>query len=268
MNTLLILCLCFAVETSTLAKESPAVKILVIGRTGSGKSTLINNIFGRKIAVVGHRPFPETTRVTRHRADIHEVSVTACDTPGLGDASGKETDYVKEISVKCGDPDLVIFCLSMDNIRWQNDDISAIKTVTTQLGAAIWEHFVLVLTFGDKYIKTLPNKEQKQKEAFDERRSDLKTLFEKALLEVGVPSMSKGVRTAVSAKGVRHLPGTPNWLSELMVTCLSQTGERGNEGFRQILLGRIRNPNEDDFDKPEDEQPLVFTESLCMLMQL
>ena len=75
----------------------------------------------------------------------------------------------------------------------------------------------------------------------------------------------------MSAKGRKDLPGVSNWLTELMVTCLVQIKERGKEGVRQMILRRLKFPNEvyeDDFEKPEYEQPFIFTESLCSLLKL
>ena len=254
--------------TQSEGSENPSsVKILVIGRTGSGKSTLINNILGRKIATVGHRPFPKTTKVSVYQEEIYGVNVTACDTPGLQDATGQEEDYLNKIKVSCGDADLVVFCLSMDNVRWHNDDEEAIKAVTEHLGKEIWEHSVLVLTFADKLVGNYP--EDQQMEIFNERISDLKQKFQESLLKVGV--LSDKIFSAVSAKGHKDLPGVSNWLTELMVTCLSQTQESGKEGFRQIILQRMKFPeelDENDYNKPEYEQPLIFTESLCSIMKL
>ena len=90
---------------------------------------------------------------------------------------------MEKIKASCGDPDLVLFCLSMDNTRWHSDDKDAIETVTHYLGKKIWENTVLVdlLTFADK---RLPSTEA----AFKERISDLETLFRKALLNVNVPT--------------------------------------------------------------------------------
>lgn len=248
--------------TLYVATSQAEVKILVIGRTGSGKSTLINNILGRKVAKVGDRPFPQTKTFSVYEEEIHGIHVTACDTPGLGDASRKEADYMTKMKTFCGDPDLVLFCLSMDNTRWHDDDEEAIKIVTDHLGKEIWDNSALVLTFADQRIPC-------SKTDFKERISDLETLFKATLTKVGVSSSK--IRSAVSAKGHKDLPGVSNWLTELMVTCLVQIKERGKEGLRQMVLGRLIFPdevNKIDFEKPEYEQPFVFTESLCFLLKL
>lgn len=249
------------VPGSSEATEPASVKILILGRTGSGKSTLINNILGRKIASVGHRPFPETSTVSEYKEVVHGVSVTVCDTPGLGDASGNEEDYMRKIQASCDNPDLVLYCQSMDNTRWQTDDEEALKTVTKHLGNKIWEHSVLVLTFADKFVTNYNLKNEVAK-AFEQRIADLELLFKDALGKIGLQVKSKGnIYSAVSANDSRHLPGMPDWMGSLMITCLAATHENGIEGFRQIMLGRLADPH------PEDEVPLTWTGTICNVMQ-
>ena len=230
-----VLCLIPGSFLGSEPAEPASVKILVLGRTGSGKSTLINNILGRKIASVGHRPYPETNTVSVYQEVVHGVRVTVCDTPGLGDASGKEDEYMKKIKASCDDPDLVIFCLNMDNTRWHTDDDQALKTVTKHLGDKIWEHSVLVLTFADKFVTNLD--ENDDIKAFKQRRSDLKKLFKGALQEIGIKVPHKHPYSAMSAKGPRKLPGVHSWMTNLMITCLTATHENGKEGLRQIIVG-------------------------------
>ena len=78
--------------------------------------------------------------------------------------------------------------------------------------------------------------------------------------------------SAVSARGTRHLPGVLDWLSKLIVTCLSRTKYSGSGGLLEIIINRMKfeeEINKYDFSKPEYEQPIVITRSLlCWLMKM
>ena len=276
---IIIFLLCHSIAFHSIAtaqalgsQSSHTVTILVIGRTGSGKSTLINNILGRDIAPVGHKLSPKTRTVSVYEEEISGASVTACDTPGLRDALDKEEDYMDKIKVSCGDPDLVLFCQSMDNARWQSDDTEAVKIVTDHLGKDIWKNSVLVLTRADKLVDSdMPrNYSKKQINDFKQKISEFVNMFHDALSKAGI-SRAITVPSAVSAKGLRDLPGVQYWLTELMVTCLSRSSERGRDGLTKMIKDRLKSPetmSDDEFNKPEHEQPFVVTSSLCELIKL
>ena len=64
---------------------------------------------------MGHRIDPQTTTVSAYQVEISGVDVTACDTPGLRDATGQDEEHMKRIkaaSCVLNVPDLVIFFLS------------------------------------------------------------------------------------------------------------------------------------------------------------
>ena len=56
---------------------------MLIGATGTGKSTTLNAIFEADTAKVGHGFAPETINVTEHR--LNNI-LRFWDTPGLGDS--------------------------------------------------------------------------------------------------------------------------------------------------------------------------------------
>ena len=70
---------------SKLRSDCPQLRILVIGETGVGKSTLINNLLGEDVADVGHSMNSAASDVSWYEGVIQGVPVKVYDTPGLAD---------------------------------------------------------------------------------------------------------------------------------------------------------------------------------------
>ena len=74
--------------------------IMLIGATGTGKSTTLNAIFQTDTAKVGHSFAPETMDVTEHR--LNNI-LRFWDTPRLGDSAERDKTHSQKIISKLRD---------------------------------------------------------------------------------------------------------------------------------------------------------------------
>ena len=125
--------------------------ILVIGRTGVGKSTLINNLLGKDVATVGHKLQSETPKVYPHEYSVEGVPIVVYDTPGLGDVKGEESerrhlDIMKGLLAR-GKIHLVVYCFQMTETEMKSSLVGTLHKYH-EIGVD-WRQSIIALTFAD-----------------------------------------------------------------------------------------------------------------------
>ena len=148
------------------ADTCPEFGVLLIGETGSGKSTLINNLLGEDVAAEGHTCNPETKTIRQYRGTAADVPVVLYDTPGTDDmTAASDRDLCKDIKklIKSKKVGLTIFCFSMNEQRIKRSHISTMRAYHE--ATVNWDSTIVALTFADK-IKA-PRTERKS-EGFNE----------------------------------------------------------------------------------------------------
>ena len=123
-------------------------KLLVCGKAGVGKSTLINSLFGRNVCKVNEPSLPSghlglgTTKVERAPPIRFGSSVLEIfDSPGL-----EIDEYLEDIHKNCKHVDLFLYCVEMNAARFTRDDKKSLELFTKRFGADFWKRCVLVLT--------------------------------------------------------------------------------------------------------------------------
>ena len=137
---------------SNLREACPILGILVIGETGAGKSTLINNLLGKEVAEVGETIEPGTLAVTPYELSVEGVPVVVYDTPGLDDARIDEEEEEKYLEIMKSllvrnKIHLVIYCFQMMN-RIRRSLTRTFKAYD-KIGVP-WNQSIIALTFSDK----------------------------------------------------------------------------------------------------------------------
>ena len=236
-----------------LAEGKGGLRILVTGRTGAGKSALVNSIVGEDVAEEGDLPRGQTTEVTKYEKKVGDVTVTIYDSPGLQDVISDKTieeQYLKDLEKNCREVDLNLYCIKM-NDRMRPSEYDAMKKLSRAFGMEeFWQNTLFVLTFANEIA--LPRNETDITctlfDHFSKLVSEWKTLLQDALTEkVGIiKEVAENV--PIVPAGYSDEPCLPAnydyWLSKLWFQCLDRTEDVARPIFLKINWGRLR-PSEE-----------------------
>ena len=139
------------------------IVVVVAGKSGTGKSTLINNFLkldGSNAAKSRLQPTSVTQEVKRYDGEVNGVLVRAVDMPGLharGDNKDTESDVVAALTHHTGGKaDILIYCMSLIQ-RVDLIDEENIATLNRAFGEKIWDNSILVLTHADSVLNDEDN---------------------------------------------------------------------------------------------------------------
>ena len=148
----------YLMEWMTDCDDNNAINILVIGETGSGKSTLVNSVLGfSKVKERGEVQRTKVTGLKRWQNAIGNIQVSMWDSPGLGRPDSEKDRREKEKAIEaikkiCGDIDLCLFCCDMSSTRYFPQYCEETKILCDIFGKRIWKNTVFVLTFANKFL--------------------------------------------------------------------------------------------------------------------
>ena len=208
-------------ETCT---KSPCLRILLIGKTGVGKSSLINALFDDPDRASVGDGDSTTDNVKEHELKVDGVSITVVDTPGLDKLSGKEgKDYLEKVKSEYDRADLVLFCFQMI-VHVRHDDWKTMKFLRTNFGERLMAKMVVVLTFANlvqpRGSQTDPEK------AFQMKFESVKEVLKERMIAAGY-SEKMIEHTQFVAAGdpfSRSLPALADyrddWVNGFIVGCL------------------------------------------------
>lgn len=124
-----------------LAKSRP-INVILAGRPGAGKSTLVNTIFGKPIAKTGVGP-PITEVVRRY--DDADLPISVYDTPGIELDAGSVDEIAARfrtiVDENLADPDrrihFALYCVGVGDVRFQPYEQKLIQALSDQITAAV-----------------------------------------------------------------------------------------------------------------------------------
>ncbi|CAM6091765.1 unnamed protein product [Calypogeia fissa] len=207
-----------------------ACTIMMLGKTGVGKSATINSIFDE--AKTGTNAFsPATNKVQVITGHVHGIKVRVIDTPGLlppvVDQRHNERIMVSVKGfIKKQSPDIVLYFDRLDMQSRDYGDLPLLRTITDTFGAAVWFNAIVVLTHASSAPPDGPNGLPLSYEMFVAQRSHVvqQTIRQAAgdMRLMNPVSLVENHRACrVNRSGERVLPNGQVWKPQLLLLCFA-----------------------------------------------
>lgn len=266
------------------------LRILVTGKTGQGKSTLINGILGAYVAIEGAGAKRCTTQVEMFSKALKGVPIKVFDSPGLQDRTANEEEYIQEMRETCQQLSLVIYCTKMINPRLTDDDKNAMLKLTRAFGEGFWNYSVFVLTFANlEDVTRVDDRDADESEPEDDDEEGWRELEKRRFAgrlekwkielqsflvdEVGVSQkIAKNIPvipTGDNKKSRKNkqflcLPDRDNWFNDFWEACCLRVKE--TRLFLQINSDRMvaKDEGDDDLDDDDNEKDDIEEPVVCL----
>lgn len=255
-----------------IVQDARELRILIIGKTGTGKSTLVNGLIGAEVAEVysGLVTRGVSSSVQPYQKQIEDIDITVFDSPGLQDGSDSDDAYLEELHDKCHDVDLVVFAIRMSDNRFipGNSDATVMVKFTNKFGPSIWKKTIIIVTCTNLAEELNPQIKllslDKKVYFFQKLMQDYRDILHKTLIIEA--NVSETIVKTVKVVPTGHISNSKLmdgtlWFSNFWLECLTTIpSNEARAAMIKLNSRRFRSDKKikaDEFLKSLEEQPIV-----------
>ena len=151
-----------------MSETTAPYRVIVMGKTGSGKSSVLNSLTRSTYFKEGYSIHSQTKDVKAYcgkfRGRLSSPDIVFIDTPGFFDSTAKDNEIIATIAKSLKQVEdglnLILFCFPAYEIRLDSSIQASLKFLKLIMGKAVYEHVAIVLTHGNRPVSythlTLP----------------------------------------------------------------------------------------------------------------